>query len=617
MIKTKLDEFQADWAAMPQVEKEQLFKLKQKTILISGHELARCLCYALLYQNDARNLGLRVILATDGKESLGGFYLPLVVREDFELVDYNSLAEIKKADLIVHTGLCAHSDSRFFGGALKEETERARAVCAVARRTGAPVTLLSDSRVYGRAKRGRVYAENEYAEVVNADDCENQLLRAVENLFACEQKQLGLTVTTLRTGIVLGAHASLSTPFDGLFGAVACGKPYSLESSFNKLSFVYITDVFRAIIYSFTTLKRGEVYNVTGADSTVSTGMLAAILHDIYGEQAKFTLTEESKPVNACAISNGKTAHSGCAPALNLETALELMVMSFMPDAKGLQLPNTHDGRLDAIQKIQLAYLLEVDKICKKHNIKYFLGGGTLLGAIRHGGFIPWDDDSDIMMLRPDYDKFCEVCRTELPANMTLQYGKFDHKSFYEFAKLRIDHTIFASELSGTHDDINLGIAFDIFCHDKTANSALGQKLHLAATLFTRSITLSKWAHRKADNGSRIQSAVTNFVSRVLPLRFSYWLMLKTFTVFKHKKNAKYLYDGMGRNVYNGSFPIGLLDEVIEVGFEGCDLPAPKRYDEYLRFLYGDYMELAPLSTRLGCHEIALCDIGKYDILEK
>ena len=57
------------------------------------------------------------------------------------------------------------------------------------------------------------------------------------------------------------------------------------------------------------------------------------------------------------------------------------------------------------------------------------------------------------------------------------------------------------------------------------------------------------------------------------------------------------------------------IDEVIYKDFEGCPLPVPKRYDEYLTFLYGDYMELAPLSTRLGCHEILLCDIGKYDNL--
>lgn len=615
MMKHKLDAFQADWAAMPQLEKEQLQKLRNKTILISGHELARCLCYALMYQNDVRDLGVRVLLVTDGKDSLGELYLPLVVREDFSLIDYDSLSELKKLDLIVHTGLCAHMDERFFADALRGEIRAAETVCAAAQQTGAPVILLSDSRVYGRAKRGRVYAENEYAPVQNDADFDSQLLRSVENYFACEQKQRSLTVTTLRTGIVLGAHAGLTSPLDALFRAVAEGTPFTLKNSSNQYSFVYLTDVFRAIVYAANGLETNTVYNVTGVNSTVSTGMLAAMLHDVYGDRANITLTAETAPLNACAVSAGKIAHSGCALALDIKTALELMVMSYMRDTKDLQLPNTHDGRLDAIQKIQLAYLLEVDKICRRHNIKYFLGGGTLLGAIRHGGFIPWDDDSDIMMLRPDYDKFCEVCRTELPANMHLQYGKFDHKSFYEFAKLRIDHTVFASELSGTHKDINIGIAFDIFCHDKTANSALGQKLHLAATIFTRALTLNKWTHRRVDNGSRVQSAVTNFFAQLFPVRFSYFLMCKTFTLFKHKKNAKFLYDGMGRNVYNGSFPIELLDEVIYVDFEGCTLPVPKRYDEYLRFLYGDYMELAPLSTRLGCHEIALCDIGKYDIL--
>ena len=69
----------------------------------------------------------------------------------------------------------------------------------------------------------------------------------------------------------------------------------------------------------------------------------------------------------------------------------------------------------------------------------------------------------------------------------------------------------------------------------------------------------------------------------------------------------------MGRNIYNGCFPIEYLDEAIYVDFDGYKLPVPKEYDKYLRFLYGDYMELAPLSTRMGCHAIELCDIGKYD----
>ena len=258
---------------------------------------------------------------------------------------------------------------------------------------------------------------------------------------------------------------------------------------------------------------------------------------------------------------------------------------------------------------------MEVDRICKKHNIRYFLGGGTLLGAIRHKGFIPWDDDSDIMMLREDYDKFCEIAQSELPPFLSFHSNKTDKNNFYEFAKLRVDNTVFATEFAKSHNAINIGIALDIFCHDKTANSALGQKLHLAMTVFTRALVLNKWNHRKTSNGSRIQTAVTNFCVKIFPIRFSLWLMNHTISFFKNKKNAKYLYDGMGRNVYNGSFPIELLQNEMRVDFEGESMPVPERYDEYLKFLYGDYMELAPLSTRLGCHEIKLCDIGKYDSL--
>ena len=615
MIKSKLNEFEADWAALPQVEKDELQKLKNKTILISGHSIARCLCYALLYQNETRGLNIRVIFSDTDNSRIREDFAGLVLRDDFDFVEYDSLSEIKKADHVIYTGMCGEA-VKSFGDELKTELAAVRELCRIAKMSSARLTALSDSRIYGAAKHGRVYAENEYASIDNtAESCfEGQLLRAVEAYLNCEKKSGGFELTTLRTGIVLGARAGLKTPFDGLFEAVANGREYTLFNSDRKYSFVYISDVFRAIIYSLTALKSDEVYNVTGIGSTVSTGMLAAVLHDIYPETARITLGEKGE-LNACAILGSKIENNGCAPALRLETALELCVMSYMENAAGASLPNTHDGRLDAIQKIQLAALTEVDRICRKHGIRYFLGGGTLLGAIRHKGFIPWDDDSDIMMLREDYDKFCEIAPKELPAFLSFHSNKTDKNNFYEFAKLRVDNTVFATELAKSHSSINIGIALDIFCHDKTANSALGQKLHLAMTVFTRALVLNKWNKRKTKNGSRFQTAVTNFCIRVFPLRFSLWLMNHTISFFKHKKNAKFLYDGMGRNVYNGSFPIELLQNEIRLDFEGVPLPVPERYDEYLRFLYGDYMELAPLSTRLGCHEIKLCDIGKYDRL--
>ena len=618
MIKTKLNQFEADWAAMPQVEKEELAKLKNKTILISGQGIARCLCIALLYLNETKKLNLNIIYCGDDCVELERRFF-LSDRRDIMCNSYDSLSELKsninKADYVIHTGVCCEK-VKSFSACLKREITAAQAVCEIAQKCGARLILLSDARVYGNAKRGRVYAENEYADIDNNDlfYSENQLVRTVENYFNCEAKARSLSLITLRTGVVLGAYTGMKTFVDAALKAVANGEECKLVKTERKYSFVYITDVFRAAVYSITRLESNNVYNVTGIDSTVSTAMLAAMLSDIYGEKAKLTLLNGTEP-DFCAISNSKIKTFGCEPAIKLETALELCVMSYIKDLTDLKLPNTHDGRLDAIQKMQLSYLLEVDKICRKHNIKYFLGGGTLLGAIRHKGFIPWDDDSDIMMLREDYEKFAKIAETELPANMTFQSGKTDKNCFYEFNKLRVEGTVFATDFAKEHRSINIGIAFDIFCHDKTANSKLGRKIHLAMTIFTRALVLNKWNKRKADNGSRIQSAVTNFFVRLFPLRFSYFLMNHTISFFKRKKNAKFLYDGMGRNVYNGCFEASILDEVIYTDFEGCQLPVPKRYDEYLTFLYGDYMELAPLSTRLGCHEILWCDIGKYDEL--
>lgn len=612
-IKDKLNEFEADWAAMPTVEKEKLAQLKNKTILICGHEIARCLCYALLYLNETQNLKIKVILAGKTKQAMADYNPEFLLRNDFEFIHFNSVSELNNIDYIVYSGLCCencNSDVTLFA----DEMNAVKAVSQVAIKTSAKVVLLSDSRVYGNGKNHRIYSENEYADIdINSSSSfETQLLRTVENFWHCSKKNAYFDLTVLRTGIVLGACTKLESFLDEVFESVANGKECTLINSCKKYSFVYISDVFRAVVYSLTTLDCNQTYNVAGANSTASTGMISAILHDVYGKSVEIKLDKKGE-INACAINANKIDTYGCAPIINLETALELCVMSKMKDNSNMRLPHTHDGRLSSIQNILLAYLLEVDRICQKHNIKYFLGGGTLLGAIRHHGFIPWDDDADIMMLREDYDKFCKIAADEMPSTMTFQTNESDKNCFYEFAKFRLNDTVFATSFAKEHRHMHNGLAFDIFCHDKTANSKIGQKIHLGLTLFTRALVFNKWNKRKVENGSKIQSAVTEFCKNVFPIRFSLWLEKKTLKFFKSKKNAKYLYDGMGRNIYNGSFPIEYLDEVVYVDFEGYKLPVPKEYDKYLTFLYGDYMELAPLSTRLGCHEITLCDIGKYD----
>lgn len=612
-----LNDFEADWSAIPTLpEKFYFLPLKNKTFLICGHDTARCFAYALLYFNDTKNLGAKIIVTGETSHSLKNYHPSLLERNDFKFVTLNELLEIEKADFIIDGGACGEN----FEGKVQEfisEMNVQKAVLKFAEKSKPQhFVLLSDCRVYGKPQRYRVYSEGEtsVSQSASPDSFNTQLLRSIETVCASGQKQIGFTKTVLRTGIVLGAFSKIKSPLDSIFEAVAKGEPCNLYNTENKLTFTYITDLLKAVMMAITSLDKNTVYNVGSKNATASTGEIAALLHNVYGSQCKIHLSElDQEDFDFAAVNSNKIEFYGCAPGIPLQTALELCVMSYQNKDKPLSFPYAHDGRLKTVQNILLSCLLEIDRICKKHNIKYFLGGGTLLGAVRHQGFIPWDDDADIMMLRKDYDKFLEIAPNEMSKGLTLQTYKTDKNCHYEFAKVRLDNTMFATVFSREHKNMNNGISFDIFCHDKTANSKLGRKIHLQATLFFRAMVFNKWNKRKVDNGNKAVSAICNVLKNIFPVSFSQWMLNRSFSFFKNKKNAKYLYDGMGRNVYNGAFPAYYLDEVIYMDFEGCKLPVPKEYDKYLTFLYGDYTQPAPLSTRLQCHEILLFDLGEYN----
>ncbi|MCH5297036.1 MAG: LicD family protein [Ruminococcus sp.] len=607
-IKNILNDFELDWASMPYADDAQIKKLKNKTILICGQNLARCICYALLYQNESKNLNSNIILC--GSDY--GFYDKAFDCDSFQYIDYSSLGDLSEVDYIIYTSICneyINEETEFF----KNTVNEINLLANISAKFNAKTILVNDSRIYGNGIQNRVYSESEYAklEICNSKSIVSQNARVIEALWNCHKKQGNFELVTLRTGIILGAKSGIKTVLDTAFESIANGKKCLINPSRKKYSFISIHDVLNAVVFAMTNLKSENAYNICGDNSTVSMAAVAAIFNGIYGSKIDIAWGNYEE-IDGCAINTDKIKFQNFEPQINLETALELSVMSYMKSHRTLRLSNSHQGRLTAIQSVQLASLLEIDRICKKHNIKYFLGGGTLLGAVRHKGFIPWDDDSDLMMLREDYDKFCNIAPLELPNGMSFQDSNTDKHCYYEFAKCRIDNTIFATGFAKTHTGMHNGLAIDVFCHDKTANSKLGQKLHIAMTLFTRALVFNKWNNRKAENGSKLQSVITDFCKRLFPIRFSMWIEKKTLKFFKRKKNAKYLYDGMGRNIYNGVFPAKLLDEVIYADFEGYKLPIPKRYDEYLTFLYGDYMQLAPLSTRLGCHIIEQCDIGEY-----
>lgn len=606
-----LSAFQYDWATVPAKNEIKPNSFKNSTILVSGHELAKCFAYTLLNLNDKLNLNANIILAGIDEEFENTIIPEVLERNDFNYTHISRIKSIKqKVDYVIHTGLCGSevidSEQTFKAelNALISTVELAKA------KNSAKIIYLSNSQLYGKGEnKFRAMSEMELG-IADIDDYKVQLLRTLESEFVKLTTQHNLNSSVLRCGTILGAGANLHNGLEYVFKSIAESKEVTLYNTNNKITFIYLSDLFNAVVYNIEK-KHNGVYNIGDDKNSVSTGVLSGMLHDSFGDNVKINLTSQGS-FDGIQLNCDKAEFAGYKVNIPLQIGLELSVLNYRPHDPNLKFPHEHQGRLNAIQELLLGYLLEVDRICKKHNIKYYLGGGTLLGAARHKGFIPWDDDVDIMMLREDYDKFLEVAPAELPEGVVLQDPKKDKHSFYCYAKLRLTDTVFCTDFSKKHKNTENGFAFDIFCHDKTANSKLGQKIHSQLTLFWLAMVFNKWNHRKVYNGKKFQSAICNFLKNIFPLRFSMFMLLKTLEMYKHKKNAKYLYDGMGYSVEKGGFDKTWLDDEIRVEFNGHMLPVPAKYHEYLTNHYGNYMELAPLSTRLLSHEITLCDLGKY-----
>lgn len=623
MLKDILNEYELDWASVPNIPRVYpddfpFAKLNNKTFIVSGEAaLSRCIIYSLLKINEEKKLNFKVIFTSDDKNVSDLFYseilkeYPLTICRTDEL-----LSNVKSADYYICTGVCNKNLQKTAHEFIEETSKVSSSLLIASKLQVKKFVLLSDYRVYGKNKNGVLVSENEVCKIRsgNGTDFDTELLQSLEALCVCYAKQYGFNHVILRSAMMLGANTGIDENFlSKLLSDVANGKETTLLRSHNKYTFVYITDVLLALFYSFEELNPNTSYNVAGKNSTISTGILAELIYDIFPDITKISLVNcNEDPCLATQINTSKIEINGFEPTITPEAFIQLFIKSIRyPDLPfGYEEP--HGGKLSVIQNILLKYLLEMDRICKKHNIKYFLAGGTLLGAIRHNGFIPWDDDADVMMLREDYDKFLKIAQSELPSGLFLQTSDTDKHCHYPFAKIRLNNTMFATKYSKTHNGMNNGMAFDIFAHDNTANSSIGQKLHLQLTLLVRSMIFNKWNNRKIDNGHKIQSFIANILKHICPIALTEWFQYKIFKMFKNKKNSEFLYDGMGRNVYKGSFPKAWLDEVIYHDFEGYQLPIPKEYDNYLRYLYGDYMALVPASDRRTSHDIVMLDLGEH-----
>ena len=257
------------------------------------------------------------------------------------------------------------------------------------------------------------------------------------------------------------------------------------------------------------------------------------------------------------------------------------------------------EGSLLRRQQLRmLEILLEVDKICKKHDISYWLSSGTLIGALRHDGFIPWDDDLDIEMMRSDYLRLMEVLPKELPDWLVLQNSDTDPNYFYFYAKVRDKRSKMLEQNSYDRMWQEQGIYIDIFPMEqhpvwlhKLTEKTVGHMYKIWRT--------STDDHKAIRQVRRIY----DFNDKVLFPCLRTLLHL-TSSLFPQKT----ITSGMGIPFHNPRY----ADEIFPLtthNFEGHQLPVPGNADAHLRHIYGDYMQLPDLN-KLAPH------VGKLEFYE-
>lgn len=266
-----------------------------------------------------------------------------------------------------------------------------------------------------------------------------------------------------------------------------------------------------------------------------------------------------------------------------------------------MELSSEQLKKLKECEKNMLATFVE---ICNRHNIKYFLQGGTLLGAVRHSGFIPWDDDVDVSLMREDYDKFIRVAQKELPSYYFLQTKDTDPQYPNNFAKIRDSRTTFI-ETGSKNLKINHGAYIDIFPLDYYPDGFKAKIFEIKKKILTWRINTAFYLPNMS-----LKSKVATLISCIVyPSRRR--AIEKREELFRRVPPTKRLINNSGAWREKEIIPAKWFEKTADLTFEGIKTVSSYEYDKWLTFVYGDYMTLPPESERVGHHYTEVVDLDK------
>lgn len=258
--------------------------------------------------------------------------------------------------------------------------------------------------------------------------------------------------------------------------------------------------------------------------------------------------------------------------------------------------------QIKEIQTVELNILKTFIRICAKYHLNYFMVGGSLLGAVRHQGFIPWDDDIDVGMLRADYERFLQVAPAELKqAGYFMQTPYSDVNYAFAFSKILDCH--YQVQERFNHNYAKNGIFIDVFPFDVIPESSFARSSQVVKMKYTTAQLLLKLKYRpftlKPDDEMMLSAKKQLSVWQLKSQRD---LVMQRYNVVHPSENAvcknlssQYSYD-KELILYHD------LRDVISVPFASTFVQIPRKYDEILTNLYGDYMTLPPVAERISKH---------------
>lgn len=269
----------------------------------------------------------------------------------------------------------------------------------------------------------------------------------------------------------------------------------------------------------------------------------------------------------------------------------------------------------ELVKCAQLDLMVELDRICKKWDIPYFLTAGTLIGAVRHNGFIPWDDDLDVGILWEDYARLKEACEQDLDPAYYLHSWDSDPSSPHPFYKLKIRGTHYPEQIA-VKSQMDDGIFIDIFPFDNAPDDPkLRKKQHRERIILRKFLLLRAGFDLGGKNLAK--KLVYVFLKAIAYMRpMSAWK--KSFTKLRNRYNR-----GKTREAVNlcGAYAYEkecqrreILEEVVLHKFEDQEFCIPANYDEFLTRCYGNYMQPPPEAQRVGIHHVQNVDLGDYQI---